>query len=181
MPRLRFVRHALASATTIAALTVAPLADAANDVFLQVDGIQGESVDREFKDAISVQDFSFGVSNGMTTAGGGAGKASLDLLTITKRVDRSSNKLFIAAASGQNIPTATLSARKSGAQQGTFYRMKLGDVSVASVKIQEGAELTEKVSLTFGRIEIEYFVQDPAGRLTSTGKVGWDVRRNAKL
>ena len=53
-------------------------------------------------------------------------------------------------------------------------------MNVTSLKIQEGNELVEHVSLGFGKIGIEYFMQEPSGKVTSTGKVGWDVRRNMK-
>lgn len=178
----RLLRSAVASAVTVAALTVAPFAGAANDVFLQVDGMQGESTDREFRDAIVVTDFAFGLSNGSVTTGGSSGgRVSFDVLTLTKRVDRASPKLFLAAASGQAFPSATISTRKSGGQpQSTFYRIKLSDVTVTSLKVQEGNELVEHVSLGFGKIEIEYFMQEPNGKVMSTGKVAWDVRRNTK-
>ena len=112
----RLLRCAVASAATVAAFTVAPFAGAANDVFLQMDGMPGESTDREFKDAIVVTDFAFGLSNNgaLTTTGAAGGKVNFDVLTLTKRVDRASSKLFIAAASGQAIPSATISTRKSG-------------------------------------------------------------------
>ncbi len=177
----RLLRCAVASAATVAALTIAPFAGAANDVFLQVDGMQGESTDREFRDAIVVTDFAFGLSNGAVTTGGSSGgRVNFDVLTLTKRVDRASPKLFIAAASGQAFPSATISTRKSGGQQSTFYRIKLSDVTVTSLKVQEGNELVEHVSLGFGKIEIEYFMQEPNGKVMSTGKVAWDVRRNTK-
>ncbi len=181
MSVFRSIRGAVAASLALAALTFAPLADAANDVFLQMEGMQGDATDATFRDAIVVQDFAFGVSTGPTTVGALPGKPQFDVVTFSKRVDRSSPKLFAAAAAAQGIPTATFSTRGTGVKAFVFYKIKLTDVLVSSLKVSETADLMESVSLSFGKIEIEVFTQDPQGRVTSAGKAGWDVRSSRRL
>lgn len=152
----RFARCALGSAALLGALTIAPTANA-DDVFLQLDGIPGESADAAFRDQIVINTFQLGVTR---TSG-----AQFDALTVTKRVDRSSPRLFEAAATGQLIRRAVLSSRKPGSKTPTaYYKITLSDVQVTSVKISEGTELLESVSFSFGKIEIEYMQQDASGQ-----------------
>lgn len=183
----RFVRCALASATVCSAATMAPMASAANDVFLQLDGIPGEAVDDPFRDQIVVNTFTLGVSaGGASGAGAGAspapGRPQFDTLTVTKRIDKSSPRLFLAAATSEAIKKATLSTRKQGAgKQGAFYRVTLTDVLVTSVKVSEGTELLETVSFTFGKVEIEYMMTNEKGQVVPAGRVGYDLRANRKV
>jgi type VI secretion system secreted protein Hcp len=46
--------------------------------------------------------------------GGGAGKANFQDMSVTKRVDLSSAKLFNAASTGKHIKEALLTVRKAG-------------------------------------------------------------------
>ncbi len=187
LARSRFVRSALASASVIAAMTVAPLAGANNDVFLEVDGVQGESNDQQFSNAIVVNTFSFGVSTASNGDASGAsrtlaGGKAWDSLTITKKVDKASPKLFLNAATGEMIKTITLSNRRTGPKdKQVYYKIKLSDVLVSSVKVSEGTDVMEMVSFTFGRIEIEYKQQNPDGSLGSPIKVGYDVKAGKKV
>jgi type VI protein secretion system component Hcp len=66
--------HVLGTASALAA--IAPLSKVSADLFLKLDGIVGESLDKVHKDEIQVQSFSLGVSNtGSSQVIGGGGPA----------------------------------------------------------------------------------------------------------
>src|SRR5947207_307763 len=76
-------------------------ARAASDVFLEIDGIPGESQAEGFQGAIEVESFSWEVTSnagGGRGGGGGAGKARFSDFTIRKHFDQSSPALFLRAA-----------------------------------------------------------------------------------
>ena len=92
-------------------------ADAAQvDYFLKIDGIPGESTDSKHKDWIDVESFSFGATQTGTSGagGGGAGKVKIQDLMITKYLDKSSSKLFLATATGEHLKKVELVLVKSG-------------------------------------------------------------------
>ncbi len=105
------------------------------DVFLKIDGVDGESTVKGFEKWINVESFSWGVANtstvgGASGGGGGAGKASFSQLHITTPSQVSSPKLFAACASGKHFPTATLHVRKSN--QDSFLKFELKEVLITS-------------------------------------------------
>ena len=70
---------------------------AAVDYFLKIDGIKGESQDKNHKDEIDVTSFSWGMAQqGTASKGGGmgAGKIAVTDMKIVKEVDAASPKLF---------------------------------------------------------------------------------------
>jgi len=104
-------------------------------IFARVGTIKGESRDVKHPDEIEVLTWSWGVSqSGATTAGagGGAGKASFQDLTLTHHVDKASPALMRACAAGEHIKDATIVLRKalqlrpqgeqSGLKAGIFLR-----------------------------------------------------------
>ena len=180
----RLFRSAVAATTIATALTVSAGALAAQDEYLSVDGIKGESVDAQFKDQIDVQAFAFGVSTGQTSSNGVAQKGIFDLLSVSKRTDKATPALILAAATNQRIPTVTLSVRRSGDAKAAsvFLKVKLTDVLVSSVKVASGVtEVTETVTFNFSQIEIEYSVVDAKGVLSAPVKAGFNVKTNTQI
>jgi type VI secretion system secreted protein Hcp len=145
------------------------------DMFLKLDGIDGEATDDQHLGWIEVSSFSWGVSNSTavsSTGGAGAGKASFQDLHFEQLFDKSSAQVALYCAAGKHIANATLSVRKSGAdptgKQGIdFLKVNLVDVLVSSFEVAaaEGGDdrPTESVSLNFVKIEFQY--QPPSSNL----------------
>jgi type VI secretion system Hcp family effector len=95
-------------ASIVEAFTVAPMAQAADDYFLRIEGIVGETaVTLRTKDAITVRSFSLGADN--------ARRVRLSQLEVQKSVDSSSPTLFERLTEGTMIPSMELVARKDRA------------------------------------------------------------------
>jgi len=157
----RFLRHSFSIAAVTLSLTALPLTGAAADIYLELQGIPGESTAEDFKNAIDVQAFSWGLYNATTTTTI-AGKAELQDLAISKAFDSASPKLFIRAAAGTVIPKAKLTVvRRTGdAKPMPFMVIELENVIVSSLQLSDsqGSDRPyENVSLAFTKIKITHY------------------------
>ncbi len=156
------------------------------DMFLKLDGIKGESKDHKHKDEIHVESFSWGITQTGTfgvAGGGGAGKASVHDISVTKFVDKSSAALWFHCASGKHIPNGLITVRKAGEKPLEYLKIKLVDILISGVQeAGHGSELlTENVTLNFGKFHLEYQEQKADGSGSPGGEMGWDVKANVKL
>mgnify|MGYP000214784739 CR=1 FL=1 len=157
------------------------------DQFLKLDGIKGEAQDKDHKDQIDVLAWSFGVSQSGTThmgAGGGGGKASVQDISFTKYIDKSSTELMKYCINGDHIKDGTLIVRKAGGKKPLeYYIIKMTDVIVTSVSTGgSGGEdrLTENVTLNFAKLGVKYTPQKVDGAPDSPLDLGWDIAANAE-
>src|SRR3954452_10732507 len=112
------------------------------DMFLKLEGVEGETEDSKHSNEIEVLTFSFSATQQGTFAsggGGGAGKVAFGDLHIHKRVDKASANLFKKCATGDHIKSAVLTVRKAGKEQQEYYKIKLTDLLVSSV-VNNGSE-----------------------------------------
>ena len=162
---------------------------AAVDLFLEIDGIAGESTDKAHAGAIDALAFSWAEHVQVSSGGGGsgAGKASIGDLQVVMRTSIASPLLFLSCASSKHHVTAKLSARRRGKRAGKdFLVITLHDVLVTSYRVgaNESGEddtPTDQVSLGFRRVEFEVSAESPQGGAGKVVKTGWDVAANKPL
>ena len=159
----------------------------AENWFLKIDGIEGESLDKVHKGEIDVESWSWGVVNEGSPGpggGGGAGRASFQDFHFVTRISKASPQLFLSCATGVHHKVATLSGSRTGNKASSdFLKYKLSDVQVTSVQhAQGGSDLpTEQFSLSYGRFEITFTPQNPDGSAGSPISAGFDVKMNKKV
>jgi type VI secretion system secreted protein Hcp len=160
---------------------------AANDYFLKLAGIIGESSDSKHKGEIDVLSFSFGESQTGTHAaggGGGAGKVQMTDFSFTARTSKASPQLFLHCAQGRHIKEAILTVRKAGKAQQEYLKLKLTDVLISSYMIG-GTEADDRpadtFSLNFAKFSFDYFAQKSDGSLDAGTHAGWDLKQNVKI
>lgn len=150
------------------------------DIFMKIDGIEGESSDDKHKGAIELESFSFGVANPGSQAVGGAGggKAAFQSFSFVKRYDRSSPVLFRAAATGEHIKKATLTFRRPGGEGETFLKYTFSNLLVDDYRHggSAAAETLDQVSFDYNKVSVEY--KSPLG---ASIKAGYDLKANKKL
>jgi type VI secretion system secreted protein Hcp len=158
----------------------------AYDAFLKLDGIEGESTDKDHKGEIDIMSFSLGESQvggrgAGAGSGRGAGKVSMQDIHFSTNMSKASPQLFLACASGKHISNGLLTLRKAGEQQLEFLKIKLTDVLVSSYQtggnvldnglyspLRGEAEVpTDQFSLNFSRINVTFTPQSAAGGDTS--------------
>ncbi len=157
------------------------------DIFLKLEGIEGESEDSKHKNEMQIETVSWGVSNATSFSqggGGGVGKAHHQDVHVTRKVDKASPKLFLACSSGEHIKSAVLTFRKAGKDQQEYLKVTLSDVMISSVSFQDhaaGGDLAhESITLAYSKIEKEYKPQKPDGTLGGAISAGWDIKANKK-
>jgi type VI secretion system secreted protein Hcp len=158
----------------------------AADMFVEIDGIKGESRDKAHKEAIDVLAWSWGLSNAgsfHTGGGGGSGKVNVQDLSFTKYVDKASADLQLACLNGKHLKSAKLFVRKAGEKPLEYMIIELTECLVTNVSTGgSGGEdkLTENITLNFSKIHFEYKIQDEKGAGKDGGQYTWDVAGNDK-
>ena len=91
------------------------------DMFLKLDGIEGESKDAKHAGEIDIESFAWGMAqtgSGHRGTGSGTGKVDVHDITITKVVDKSSPSLMLACANGKHIAKGSITVRRAGESAG---------------------------------------------------------------
>ena len=159
------------------------------DMFLKIETIDGETVDKQFLDtkACDILAWSWGVSQSGTThmgGGGGAGKANFQDISVTKYIDKASHALLLGCATGEHFTKAVLTVRKAGKTQQPYITITMEEVMITSVSTGgSGGEdrLTENLSLNFAKVKFEYFYQDDKGVVSKTPMaMTYDIAANSQ-
>jgi type VI secretion system secreted protein Hcp len=168
--------------TVIAAIYVVPLLSlqGAVDMFLKLNGIDGESADKTHKDEIDVEAWSWGASNPATVSGGTptATKTTTDSFIITKTVDKATPKLMEKMVTGAQIPDGTFTVRKAGATPVEYIRILFTDILITSISTGSSAggdNPQENVSFVFGKVSFDYTPVDIFGNAGKTINASWTV------
>jgi len=177
----RFMRACGAAALLVLGLSAAGLAQAANSYYLQIDGINGDSTDRNHKNWIDVDSFSWGLT--MITSGSGGqsvGKVSFSDLAWTQPVDSSTPRWFIDVATGKHIGKVTLDVQRDDARAGgqSFFQMIFTDTIGTGLKVNgTGDDLSADASMTSGAtVKLRYRPQDPKGGYGSWVEGSFDIK-----
>ncbi|HEY7282029.1 MAG TPA: type VI secretion system tube protein Hcp [Actinomycetota bacterium] len=124
------------------------------DAFLKLDGIKGESRDRQHSGEIEILSFSWGMSQtGAQGAGGGGGegKASVHDISVTKVTDSSTPQLMKSCATGQHIATGQISVRKAGEKPVEYLKIRMTDILISSLEMggSRSGTPSDQVTLDF--------------------------------
>jgi len=157
---------------------------AKGDMFLKLEGIEGESNDDIKKNHIEIQSFSFGGSQSgsfNTATGAGTSKANLQDVHFTKQIDKSSPNLFGVLTNGKHIDKATITVRKAGGDPKDYLTITLTPCFVSSYNLSGhdgGGMPQESFSLNYDKIEFEYKTQDDKGNLGAAIKKSYETSKN---
>lgn len=144
------------------------------DMFLKIETaksgpIKGEAQDRSHKDEIDVVGWSWGMQASTPLSGAGtSAKASLQEITVRKNVDSASTALMSAMRSNDLIKKAVLTVRKAGSTPHEYLKVTIekGRITALDVDTSDfshSGQLTERLSLAFQRINVEYVPQGADG------------------
>src|ERR1044072_4982412 len=154
------------------------------DIFLKLDGSDGESTSKGHEKEIEVLSYDQSIDGTVPSGGGGgggAGKSTFSDVRFRKLLDTASIPISLACASGLHIPSARFAFRRASSTPFDFYIVALEDVVVTHAgecattdtqsplrfetlaKSPAGAALLEEVTLYFGKIRWEYRPIGPKG------------------
>jgi type VI secretion system secreted protein Hcp len=155
----------------------------ADQYFLKIDGIEGESQDEQHKGAIELASWSFGgTASGAPMKGvTGAGKFMPQDVQCTAKVSKASPGLFFACTSGKRLTKATITGRKGGDGRSTdYFTVTLSEVMISSYQESgtSGADgVMEQFSCTFAKIQLEYRPMNADGSLGDAVSATYDAKR----
>lgn len=153
-------------------LLVSSSAAFAQDIFLKIDKVTGESQDSKHKGSIDIMSWSWGASNGTgRTVRGQQPAACVQDLHVVKETDSSSPELIMNSVTGEVAQNAVLTVRKAGGDQQEFLTLTMKNVTVVSFQLggSNGSGLpTESVSLHFESMQGAY-------RRSLEPAITWDI------
>ncbi|MDF3834145.1 type VI secretion system tube protein Hcp, partial [Cupriavidus basilensis] len=156
----------------------------AQDIFLKINGIDGESPDSSHKNEIEILSWGWKVSQESKMhggSGGGAGKATVDDLSFEHYLDRASPNLMKYCLTGKHISEAVLVARKAGGNPLEYLKLTMSDVLVTLVEPSGNStdeRVRERVALSFSKVKQEYVVQNAQGGSGGAITAGYDIKAN---
>jgi len=157
------------------------------DVYLQIDGIKGESSDDKHKDWIECKSVNWEVlqpKSATASTGGGhtAERCEHKEITISKLADLSSPVLLQTCSSGKTIPKAKLEFMRADGQgeRVKYFEIELENVLIGSIapKVSEGDFLHEQVGIKFSKVKWKYTQQKIGGGAGGNTSGGWDLASN---
>ena len=157
------------------------------DMFLKVDGIDGESQDDKHAKEIDVLAWSWGMSQSGTMhmgGGGGSGKVAVQDVSVTKYVDAASNALMQFCCKGKAIPNVLLTVRKAGENPLEYIKLTMQDCIVAAISTGgSGGEdrLTENVTFNFAKFKYAYTPQKQDGTGDAAKECNWNIAGNVAM
>ena len=153
-------------------------------MYLQLDGLKGESTDSEHKDWIEVHSFNHSITQMPTPGTAVSAHCQHADYAITKPVDMTSPKLYEMCSSGKHIRSATLQMMRPmpDGTRAKCMEVKLEDVVISHVAPACGGELdspSDTVSFKYSKITWTYTLpkrSDGSGGGNTTGS--WSIVEN---
>jgi len=157
------------------------------DVYLQIEGIKGESKDDKHKDWVECQSVHWGINQprsatASTSGGHTAERVEVEEVTFTKLVDLASPILAQHCAMGKTIPKATFEFMRADGNGVPikYFQMILTNVLIGAIHpgIEMGGFLQEQVCLKFSKTNWTYTQQKIGGGSGGSTIGGWDLAAN---
>ena len=157
------------------------------DVYLQIDGIKGESQDSGHQGWIELESAHWGVvqprSATASTAGGHtAERCEHRTVAISKLADLASPILMQHCSMGKTIPKAKLEFMRADGDGKPicYYKLTLENVMISGLTFNSGdaGSIKEMVHLAYSKIKWEYVKQAIRGGIQGNTMGGWDCAAN---
>lgn len=158
----------------------------AQDIFLKIDNVKGESKDEKHKDEIEVLNWAWTqtIPAGSGGPGGGRpGRPSPPSISFKHFIDSASPALMKLGLTGHIIRSAILFMRKAGARppgSSDYFKLEMYDVKISGFSPTGEAgdtRSTETVTLTCSKIKEEYIYSTATGSPTPY-REEFDFNRN---
>lgn len=157
------------------------------DVYLQIDGIKGESQDSTHQNWIEVGQAQWGVtqpviSTGSANGGRTTGRSEYRTLSLAKLADLASPVLMQHCSNGKTIPRAKLEFMRADGdgKRVKYYEVELENVLISNMEqmVAEGSILRDHINLHFTRVKWRYMQQKISGGSGGQTAGGWDLGCN---
>ncbi|PDO89045.1 MULTISPECIES: Hcp family type VI secretion system effector [Kosakonia] len=149
-----------------------------NNIFLRIDGINGESKDAQHPGWTDVNSYSWG-SKRNNGAPGGTGKVNYHNLSVHCQVDKTTAGALLYSSNGNRIRTVELSACKAGGGQMEYYRITLENVILVEVLLSDHGVTTDvEYEFEAEKVKFQYWEQGGMGGKGAETRMGWDIKNS---
>ncbi|MEO5795087.1 MAG: type VI secretion system tube protein Hcp [Rhodoferax sp.] len=157
------------------------------DVYLQIDGIKGESTDETHKDWIECQSVQFEVlqpKSATASTGGGhtAERCEHKDIVLTKLADLSTPLLLQNCSSGKTISKAKFEFMRADGKgdRVKYFEIEIENLIISDVapSVMAGGILTDTVGLTYSKVKWTYTQQKISGGAGGNTSGNWDLSKN---
>jgi type VI secretion system secreted protein Hcp len=154
------------------------------DMFLKVEGADGESPDPKHPGEIQIEGFRLSaMSPRDSETGGASGAVRFSHFSFVSKIDKAAPLLTKKLATNEKTATAILTCRKAGKEQQDYFKITLTNVYVAKVQFVRGeggdgiVPLCE-CELAYGTIEIQAREQQSSGPTSGPVMFRHDLQQN---
>jgi type VI secretion system secreted protein Hcp len=158
---------------------------AQTNIYLKLDSVDGESIDKDHDKWIEVESFTWGVDNPSSFAtgqGGQATQAHVATIGVQKRFDNSSVTLFKNCTTGKHIQSGTISCMKlDGDTRVEYLKIELTDIMVSNIQysgVGADQQVQEHASLVFAKFKKTYQLQQNVGSAQGAKEFGYDIQKS---
>lgn len=157
------------------------------DVYLQIDGIKGESSDGAHKDWIECSSVQWEVlqpksATASSSGGHTAERCEHTPITVSKLADLATPLLLQNCSSGKTIPKAKFEFMRADGkgERIKYFEIELVNVLISSVtpSVSEGDIFKETVGLKYSQVKWKYVQQKISGGSGGNTSGGWDLSTN---
>ncbi|WP_456310616.1 Hcp family type VI secretion system effector [Serratia proteamaculans] len=155
------------------------------DMFIKIDGIDGESPDAIHKNEIQVLKWRWDVSqhsNMHSGSGGGSGKATVSDFCFEHYTDKASPNLLNYCLTGKHIKNIQFVIRKAGGNPLEYLLIKFTDVIITLVdmvgSVEDESRPRETVKFSFSKMTQDYIMQNAEGQKSGVISATYDVKAN---
>ena len=156
----------------------------ANNLFMEIDGIPGESEQDGYEGLVQIESWAWAMDQeGSAHRGGGSGTGRVDVgdLVVTKYTDKSTPIMYTKCATGEHIDKIVLHNVKAGGVALEYLTMTMEEVIITHVGMSctsEGDRSLEDVAFSFARYTLSYTAQKGDGSGDAAVEVGFDIAKN---
>jgi type VI secretion system secreted protein Hcp len=155
------------------------------DMFLKIEGIDGESTDDKHTKWIEIDSYTHGVSQPVSgasrTGGRTGGRADFQDFTIVKTLDSATPDLHIYCSNGKHIPKIEIECCLATEDKHVFMKYTMEDVVISSISAggsTHDVRPAETVAFAYGKIKWEYTPIDQTGKPGAAASRNWDLEKN---
>ncbi|MFJ1470075.1 Hcp family type VI secretion system effector [Massilia orientalis] len=157
------------------------------DVYLQIDGVKGESSDSQHTGWIECQSVTWRLhqpksATSSTSGGHTAERAELSDVSFTKLCDLASPILAQHCAMGKTIPKAKFEFFRADGQgdRVKYYEVELDNVVIGDIaqSVSTAIGMVDQIGMKFSKVKWRYTQQRIAGGAGGNTAGGWDLATN---
>jgi type VI secretion system secreted protein Hcp len=153
------------------------------EMFLKLDGVEGESLDENHKNEIEILSWGWGLDNPSSFAlgqGGQSTKVNFSAINLNKICDKASVALFKCCTTGKHIASGKITCRKNdGDSKVEYLTIELTDIMVSNFQWSGNGydtTLSESVQLVCAEFKQSYKLQQDTGSAGGATDFGFNIQ-----